>query len=155
MMGICAFHEELISEYARFSRSFTESAWQTSSRLPIRLSQAGVSAPPHSSSARASLERGREDDTVLSAEKALLDTKEQIKALRRQVRQAVTLAEQHEIQEKIQEFERGGYLQGRGCDHRKAQPTHRLAGAPVSTADRGEDTLYHSLGGDVNRRTSI
>ena len=106
-MGICVFHEELISEYERFSRSFTKPAWKTSSRLPIRLSQAGVSAAPHSSSARANLERGREDDTVLSAEKALLDTKKQIKALQRQVRHAVTLAEQHEIQEKIQEFERG------------------------------------------------
>ena len=31
------------------------------------------------------------DDMVLSAEKALVDTKEQIKALRRQARQAVTL----------------------------------------------------------------
>jgi hypothetical protein len=43
---------------------------------------------------------------VLSAERALLDTKEQIKALRRQARQAVTLEEQHEIQEKIQKLER-------------------------------------------------
>lgn len=42
----------------------------------------------------------------LSAEKALLDTKEQIKALRRQARQAVTLTEQHEIQEKIRTLER-------------------------------------------------
>ena len=41
------------------------------------------------------------DDNVLSAEKALQDTKEQIKALRRQARQAVTLVEQHEIQEKF------------------------------------------------------
>ena len=45
-MDICAFHEELISEYARFSRSFTESAWQISSRPPIRLSQAGVLPHP-------------------------------------------------------------------------------------------------------------
>jgi ATP-dependent exoDNAse (exonuclease V) alpha subunit len=43
---------------------------------------------------------------VLSAEKALLDTKEQIKALRRQARQAVTLEEQHQIQESIQKLER-------------------------------------------------
>jgi predicted nucleic acid-binding Zn-ribbon protein len=43
---------------------------------------------------------------VLSAEKALLDTKEQIKALRRQARQAVTLEEQHAIQESIQKLER-------------------------------------------------
>ena len=34
------------------------------------------------------------------------DTKEQIKALRRQARQAVTLEEQHAIQEKIQKLER-------------------------------------------------
>ena len=74
---------------------------------------------PTHHSARANLERGREDDTVLSAEKALLDTKEQIKALQRQARQVVMLAEQHELQEKIQEFEQGGYLQGRECDHRK------------------------------------
>lgn len=46
------------------------------------------------------------DDMVLSAEKALQDTKEQIKALRRQARQAVTLAQQHEIQEKIRTLER-------------------------------------------------
>jgi hypothetical protein len=43
---------------------------------------------------------------VLSAEKALQDTKEQIKLLRRQARQATTLAVQHEIQEKIQKLER-------------------------------------------------
>ena len=46
------------------------------------------------------------DDMVLSAEKALTDTKDQIKALRRQARLAVTLAEQHDIQEKIQKLER-------------------------------------------------
>jgi len=46
------------------------------------------------------------DDMVLSAEKALLDTKEQIKALRRQARQAPTLDEQQEIQEKMQKLER-------------------------------------------------
>ena len=43
---------------------------------------------------------------VLSAEKALLDTKAQIKVQRRQARQAITLAEQHEIQEKIRKLER-------------------------------------------------
>jgi SNF2-related domain/Helicase conserved C-terminal domain len=46
------------------------------------------------------------DDMVLSAEKALADTKEQIKALRREARQAVTLDEQHAIQEKLQKLER-------------------------------------------------
>jgi predicted RNase H-like nuclease (RuvC/YqgF family) len=43
---------------------------------------------------------------VMSAEKALTDTKEQIKALRRQARQATTLEEQHAIQQKIQKLER-------------------------------------------------
>jgi hypothetical protein len=43
---------------------------------------------------------------VVSAEKALVDTKEQIKALRRQARQAVTLEEQYEIQQKIQKLEK-------------------------------------------------
>jgi ERCC4-related helicase len=59
----------------------------------------------HFNEGREKLERWA-DDRVLSAEKALQDTKEQIKALRRQARQAVTLAEQHEIQEKIQKLER-------------------------------------------------
>lgn len=55
--------------------------------------------------AREKLERWA-DDMVLSAEKALANTKEQIKALRRQARQATTLAEQHAIQEKLQKLER-------------------------------------------------
>ncbi|MCZ7607819.1 MAG: DEAD/DEAH box helicase [Planctomycetota bacterium] len=59
----------------------------------------------HFHEAREKLERWA-DDMVLAAEKALLDTKEQIKVLRRQARQAVTLQEQHEIQEKIQKLER-------------------------------------------------
>ena len=59
----------------------------------------------HFNEARDKLEQWA-DDLVLSAEKALLDTKEQIKVLRRQTRQATTLAEQHEIQEKIQKLER-------------------------------------------------
>lgn len=59
----------------------------------------------HFHEAREKLEKWA-DDMVLSAEKALADTKEQIKALRRQARQAVTLEEQHQIQEKIQKLER-------------------------------------------------
>ncbi|MCA9968264.1 MAG: hypothetical protein KC423_28655, partial [Anaerolineales bacterium] len=45
-------------------------------------------------------------DMVLAAEKALQDTKASIKALRRQARQAVTLEEQHAIQEKIRQLEK-------------------------------------------------
>ena len=59
----------------------------------------------HFNEAREKLESWA-DDMVLSAEKALLDTKAQIKVRRRQARQAVTLAEQHEIQEKIRKLER-------------------------------------------------
>ena len=46
------------------------------------------------------------DDMVVSAEKTLTDTKEQIKALRRQARLAVTLEEQHQLQAKMQTLER-------------------------------------------------
>ncbi len=59
----------------------------------------------HFNQAREKLEKWA-DDMVLSAEKALADTKEQIKALRRQARQATTLEEQHDIQEKLQKLER-------------------------------------------------
>jgi ERCC4-related helicase len=59
----------------------------------------------HFNQAREKLERWA-DDMVLSAEKALADTKEQIKVLRREARQAVTLEEQHSIQEKLQKLER-------------------------------------------------
>ena len=59
----------------------------------------------HFHEAREKLERWA-DDMVLSAEKELADTKEQIKALRRQARQAVTLEEQHQIQEKTTRLER-------------------------------------------------
>ena len=59
----------------------------------------------HFNQAREKLEKWA-DDMVLSAEKTLQDTKEQIKQLRRQARQATTLPEQHEIQEKIQKLER-------------------------------------------------
>ena len=59
----------------------------------------------HFHEAREKLEKWA-DDMVLSAEKALADTKEQIKALRRQARQAVTLDEQHQIQEKTARLER-------------------------------------------------
>ena len=46
------------------------------------------------------------DDMVLAAEKELRDTKEQIKALNRQARQATTIQEHHELQEKIRNLER-------------------------------------------------
>lgn len=59
----------------------------------------------HFNEAREKLERWA-DDMVLSAEKALADTKAQIRALRRQARPALTLPEQHETQAKIRRLER-------------------------------------------------
>lgn len=59
----------------------------------------------HFNQAREKLEKWA-DDMVLSAEKALVDTKEQIKVLRRQARQAVTLDEQHDIQQQVQKLEK-------------------------------------------------
>jgi len=59
----------------------------------------------HFNQARDRLEQWA-DDMVLSAEKALKDTKEKIKALRREARQAPTLEEQHQVQQKIQSLER-------------------------------------------------
>jgi len=64
----------------------------------------------HFHEAREKLERWA-DDMVLSAEKALTDTKEQIKVLRRQARQAVTLDEQRQVQEKIRKLERQQHRQ--------------------------------------------
>jgi superfamily II DNA or RNA helicase len=59
----------------------------------------------HFQEAREKLERWA-DDMVLAAEKALCDTKERIKALEREARQATTLAEQHRIQEEIRKLEK-------------------------------------------------
>jgi truncated hemoglobin YjbI len=59
----------------------------------------------HFSEAREKLEKWA-DDLVLAAEKALKDTKEQLKLAQRQARLAITLDEQHEIQQKIQKLEK-------------------------------------------------
>jgi len=59
----------------------------------------------HFNEARGQLEKWA-DDMVLAAEKDLHDTKEQIKALNRQARQATTVKEQHQLQEKIKDLEK-------------------------------------------------
>ncbi len=59
----------------------------------------------HFNQAREKLEKWA-DDMVLASEKALRDTKEAIKALRREARQAATLEAQHAIQQKVQELEK-------------------------------------------------
>ena len=95
----------------------------------------------HFNDAREKLERWA-DDMVLSAEKALLDTKEQIKALRRQARQAVTLSEQHEIQEKIQKLERRQRRQRQGIFKAEDEIIER------------RDQLIDSLERQLNQRTA-
>lgn len=59
----------------------------------------------HFAAARERLERWAED-RIYAAEKALKDTKEQIKAIRREARLATTLEEEAAIQIKLQEMER-------------------------------------------------
>ena len=59
----------------------------------------------HFNEAREKLEQWA-DDLVLAAEKALKDTKEQIKLSQRQARLAASLDEQHDIQQKIQKLEK-------------------------------------------------
>ncbi|MCG2740638.1 MAG: SNF2-related protein [Syntrophaceae bacterium] len=58
----------------------------------------------HYHEARDQLEKWAED-MIVASEKELQDAKEQIKVLNRQARQAVTVQEQHELQEKIREAE--------------------------------------------------
>lgn len=59
----------------------------------------------HFSDAREKLEKWA-DDMIMAAEKELKNTKEQIKLLQRQARQATNLNEQHEIQQNIQKLEK-------------------------------------------------
>jgi len=59
----------------------------------------------HFNEAREKLEKWA-DDLVLAAEKALKDTKEQIKIQQRQARMATNLDEQHDIQQKILKLEK-------------------------------------------------
>lgn len=59
----------------------------------------------HFNEARGQLENWA-DDMVLAAEKELRDTKDQIKALNRQARQATTVEEQHQLQETIRDLEK-------------------------------------------------
>jgi len=59
----------------------------------------------HFNEARGQLEKWAED-MVLAAEKDLRDIKEQIKALNRQARQATTIEEQHQLQERIKDLEK-------------------------------------------------
>ena len=83
------------------TRLVAESEQHAKATVSCSLEQNSV----HFNHAREKLEKWA-DDMVLSVEKALADTKEQIKAQRRQARQAVTLDEQHAIQQQIQKLEK-------------------------------------------------
>lgn len=78
---------------------------ETSRHIQATISSSLEANSKHFHEARDKLERWAED-MVLAAEKALKDTKEQIKLLQRQARQAVNLEEQHELQQKIQKLEK-------------------------------------------------
>ena len=69
------------------------------------LSQSLEANSVHFHQAREKLEQWA-DDQVLSSEKALLDTKEQIKILRRTSRQAETLQAAHAVQQQLQKLEK-------------------------------------------------
>ena len=99
----CSGHVDAPVEVPESVAKRLEAEAQRHAKATISLSLEQNSA--HFSEARDKLEKWA-DDMVLAAEKALADTKEQIKVLRRQARQAVTLEEQHSIQEKIQKLER-------------------------------------------------
>ncbi len=90
----------------------------------------------HFHEAREKLEQWA-DDMVLAAEKALKDTKEQIKALRRQARQATTLQEQREIQEKMRRLERQ--------QRRQRQDIFRVEDEIMEKRDRLIDELEQRL----------
>lgn len=77
----------------------------TQRHIKATISQSLEANHKHFNEAREKLEKWA-DDMVLAAEKALKDTKEQIKILQRQARMATNLDEQHEIQQKILKLEK-------------------------------------------------
>jgi SNF2-related domain/Helicase conserved C-terminal domain len=99
----CVGHVDALTDIPDAVTKRLETEAQRHAKATISLSLEQNSA--HFNQVREKLEKWA-DDMVLSAEKALADTKDQIKVLRRQARQAVTLEEQHAIQEKIQKLER-------------------------------------------------
>jgi exonuclease VII large subunit len=78
---------------------------ESNRHVKATISQALENNNKHFNEAREKLEKWA-DDMVLAAEKALKDTKEQIKQLQRQARLATNLDEQHELQQKIQKLEK-------------------------------------------------
>jgi Helicase conserved C-terminal domain len=77
----------------------------TQQHIKATISQSLESNNRYFNEAREKLEKWA-DDMVLAAEKALKDTKEQIKILQRQARIATNLDEQHEVQQRIIKLEK-------------------------------------------------
>ena len=90
----------------------------------------------HFNQAREKLEKWA-DDMVLAAEKALRDTKEDIKALRRDARQATTVDAQHEIQRRIQELEKR--------QRKQRQEIFQVEDEIIAKRDKLIDTLERRL----------
>jgi hypothetical protein len=90
----------------------------------------------HFNEAREKLEKWA-DDLVLAAEKALKDTKEQIKILQRQARLATNLDEQHEIQQKIIKLEKQ--------QRRQRQEIFQVEDSIIEKRDALIDTLERRL----------
>ena len=98
----------------------------------------------HFQQARERLERWA-DDLVYSAEKALEDTKEQIKVFRREARQAATLAAQHDVQARIGKLERQ--------QRRQRQEIFKVEDEIMNKRDRLVDQLEKRLAGSTTAET--
>jgi hypothetical protein len=98
----------------------------------------------HFQQAREKLERWA-DDMVLAAEKALRDTKEKIKVLQREGRQATTLEDQHRIQEEIQKLEK--------VKRRQRQDIFKAEDEIIEKRDALIESLEKRLSQRTNRET--
>lgn len=78
---------------------------------------------------------------VIAIEKELRDTKDQIKALNRQSRQATTVEEQHQLQEKIKDLEK-----------KKRRQRQRIFDVEDEIMEK-RDTLIDSLEKRMQQRT--
>lgn len=94
----------------------------------------------HFNEAREQLEKWA-DDMVIAVEKELRDTKDQIKALNRQSRQATTVEEQHQLQEKIKDLEK-----------KKRRQRQRIFDVEDEIMEK-RDTLIDSLEKRMQQRT--
>jgi len=103
LMSCCAEVDESTTQL--LNELQTRLSAESSRHSKAKISQSLESNNKHFNEAREKLERWA-DDLVLAAEKALKDTKEQIKFAQREARVATTLNEQHEIQQRIQKLEK-------------------------------------------------